>query len=75
MSNEFKESIKVDLKKAESPKEILEGIEKEEFEVRGTYKGSRVAKMPGLMISETEHDEIVDKTINRVLEKLEEPGL
>ena len=70
MNNDFKNSLKVHLTKAETPNDILKGIDKVPKK-SGTYKGSRLAKMPELMISDKEHEEIVNKTIGRVLEKLE----
>ena len=72
MSNEFKDSIKVTLTKAKSPNDILKGIEKEPKKF-GTYKGSKLTQMPELMITEKEHQEIVNKTINRVVERIEGP--
>ena len=69
MSNEFKERLKVKLSKAESPNDILKGLEKE-TKKNSTYKGSKLAQKPELMITEKEHEEIVNKTINRVIERI-----
>ena len=65
MNNECKDSPKLKLKKAETPEDVLKGIEKEP-----EILGSKLIKVPELMITEEEHEEIENRTINRVLEKI-----
>lgn len=69
MNNELNDNVRVSLTRAETPDEVLKGIETVP-KVLGTYKGSKLTKMPEILITDEEHEEIVDKTITRVLEKL-----